>query len=342
MKNRKGYISIVALIVMAVSMILILKMIFLNNQQSHITNSRENNIQSYYLSEGKILMSLYVEKYYDAQLYPMVLDIFRKSNYATEMNHVTIDKSDLGDYDNKAYVNLSVNDSKNRKELVLKSQSNYKGNNTSTKARATLVNELFEIKESILSMDTIEEEYKRDLEKLLTNIEKNISTENINNFNTLHTKEIFEFNKISLKKVDETNCNILCKRDTMLKSNIEGFDKREVFILIKAFEDNKSTLHIDCSDRPITLGGIIYIEGDMEISGEFTFNGIIIVKGGKIKINSEIKPIVNGMMILYDNENIIEVNKNMDLQYYGFTVYKYGNLLPGFFDIKLKSIKNGE
>lgn len=342
MKKRKGFISIIALIVMAISMILILDMLFTNSQQNQIMTSRGNNIQSYYLSEGKILMSLYWDKYYNDQLYPAVLDVFRKYNFDTKLKRITIDKSDLENEDNISDVQLTFQDNENRKELVIKAQSDYKGINTSVKSKTTLVNELFEIKESILAMDNIEEKYKYDLEKLLINIEENIAVREIDKSEILYVSETSSFNKITLKKVDKVNYKLICTRDTMGYPYIEGFDKREVFIVVKKFEDNKTAFHIDFSEFSSSLSGIIYVEGDMEISGEFTFNGIIIVKDGEIKVSSEVKPKINGMMILYDNENITKVNEEIDLQYYKFTVYKYGTFIPGFLDINLKSIKNGE
>ena len=342
MKKRKGFISIIALIVMAISMILILDMLFTNSQQNQIMTSRGNNIQSYYLSEGKILMSLYWDKYYNDQLYPAVLDVFRKYNFDTKLKRITIDKSDLENEDNISDVQLTFQDNENRKELVIKAQSDYKGINTSVKSKTTLVNELFEIKESILAMDNIEEKYKYDLEKLLINIEENIAVREIDKSEILYVSETSSFNKITLKKVDKVNYKLICTRDTMGYPYIEGFDKREVFIVVKKFEDNKTAFHIDFSEFSSSLSGIIYVEGDLKISGEFTFNGIIIVKDGEIKVSSEVKPKINGMMILYDNENITKVNEEIDLQYYKFTVYKYGTFIPGFLDINLKSIKNGE
>lgn len=342
MKKRKGFISIIALIVVTVSFILVFDMIYINRQQGQMMNSRANNIQSYYLSEGKILMSLYEDKYYNHQLYPDLLDVFRKHNFASKSKQVIIDKSDLEDEDSISDVKLNFQDVENRKELVIKAQSDYKGFKSSVKSRATLVNELFELKESILAMDIIEEKYKYDLENLLFNIEENIKIRDIDKSELLYTSEISNFNKITLKKMDKFTYKVICTRDAMGYPYVESFDKREVFIVIRNSGDNKLTFLIDTSEISSSLSGIIYVEGDLEISGEFTFNGIIIVKEGKIRINSEVKPKVNGMMILYDDENIAIVNDEINLQYYNFTVYKYGSFIPGFLDINLKSTKNGE
>lgn len=342
MKKREGYISIIALIVMTISITIVLRMNFLNSQQSQIVNSRANAIQSYYISEGKILMSLYGDEYYNDQLYPTLIDVFRKNNFSAESKKVIIHKSDLEDCDNSNEVKLAFQDIDNRKELILKSKSDYKGMQTKTKARVTLVNELFEIKESVLALETLEDEYRDNFEKLLKNIEEDISVKNIHPFNSLYTKEIQDYTKIYLKTNSDNIFKLYCTRDTMEFPYVEGFDKREVFLVVKSTEDNKATFYLDCSERPMHIKGLIYIDGDLEITGDFTFSGIIIVNNGKIKINGDTKPKVNGMMILYEDENIIEVNERMDVKYFDFTVYKYGTLIPGFFEINLKSIKNGE
>lgn len=369
MKKRKGYISILALIVMTASTIMILRIIFLNSQQNNMSKSRENNIQSYYFAEDKILMSLYLEKYSDDQLYTILTSFFRKRRFnendlEKKLKSIMIDEFDLEDSDNKAEVKLTIENKENIKELVLKSQSDYKGIKTSVKARTNLVNELFEIKEPILSMENIHNNYKEDLEKLLRNIEENISVKDINDFDDLYAAEISEYNEISLKNINGKKYNLFCTRDTMVAPFIEVFEKSIVFILIKNCKKEKSTFQIDCSEKDIGLSGIIYVEGDIEISSGFSFNGIIIVKDGKIKINkieNKADPIVRGMIILYDNENglenicviedkiiegkviedKIENEIKLNLAYSDFAVYRYGNLLPGFFDIKLKSIKNG-
>lgn len=323
-------------------MVMILDMIFLNNQQNQITNSRCNDIQSYYLSEGKILMSLYVDEYYNGQLYPAVLDVFRKHDFRITSKKVLIHESDLEDDDHISEVKLAFENISEKQELVIKAQSDYKGIKTSVKAYTTLVNDLFEIGESVLSMDNIKEKHKSDLGKLLINIEENIAVRDIDRSEVLYATEISNFSRVCLEKTDGTNYKLICTRETMEQPYVEGFNKREIFMVVRNFQGNKPTFHIDCSDSSISLSGIIYVEGDIEISGDFTFNGIIIVNGGEVITNGDKKPKIIGMMILYGNDNIHRVKEKIDLQYYDFTIYKYGTFIPGFLDINLKSIKNGE
>lgn len=342
MKKRKGYISIIGLIVICVSSIMILKIIFLNSQQNHIMHSRGNSIQSYYLSEGKILMSLYDRDYYNNQLYPALLNVFRKHNFATKSERVIIDKSDLGKYDSISDVKLSFGEKENRKEMILMTGSDYKGISTSVKSSVSLVNELFETGNGILSIDSMEEKYKDDLEKLLANIEENIAVKDNDNSEVLYANEVSDYPMITLKLDDNWDNKLISTRETMEYPYVEGFNKREVFLIVKNSQGDRPNFHIDCGRKSRRLSGIIYVEGDMEISGEFTFNGILIVNGGEIRVKSGVKPKVNGMIILYDGENISKVNEKIELMYYDYTVYKYGTFLPGFLDININSIKNGK
>lgn len=326
---------------MSVSMLMILDMIVSNTLQHEIGCSRCDGIQSYYLAESKILMSLYEDKYYKDQLYPAIVDVFWRYVFDTKLKSVIIDKSDLEGDDSSSYVRMYFTEEEARKRLLLVGKSNYKGIETSVKSSATIVNKLFEIYQPILSMDIMEDEYKDDLEKLLINIEENITINNLHNPESSYAKEVSNYSHISLNKCDRNNYKLTCSRETMTYPDIEGFNKAIVYLIIKSSEVNKAKLHIDCSDLPASLSGIIYVEGDLEITGEFTFNGIIIVKDGEVKVNGDLIPIVKGMMILYNNENIVKVNDEIDLLYDRFPIYKYGTFLPGFVDLDLKSIKNG-
>lgn len=341
LKKREGYISFIALIIMSVSMIMTMQIIVLSELQTKMINARKNNIQSYYLSEGKILMSLYEDKYYYEQLNPALLDVFRRHNFATKQKNIIIDDFDLEEGDSCSYVNISFQDRDNRKEMVLVAKSDYMGMDTSVKSYSNLVNKLFEIKNPVLAMDEIEPKYKDELEKLLENIEENITAKNIDKPESVYTGEFSNFEEVNLEKLDSKTHKITCTRKTMNQPYIETFDKREVFIAIKRFQEKKAKFHINDNGNKIRLSGIIYVEGDMVISGNFTFNGIIIVKDGEIRINSKKEPIIRGMIISYD-KNIREIKERIDLEYSSFLVYKYGTFIPGFLEIDMKFMKNGK
>lgn len=342
MKNRKGYISIIAIIVMSVSIIMILQIITIVKMQIMMLNSSVNKIQSNYYAEDKILMSIYDEKYYTGQFYPVVLDVFRKNNLSIIPREVIIEQSDLNVYDKYNKVELDFQDKNNRKELELKTQSNYKDIQTSVKGNLSLVNRLFEMDKIVLDMNTIENKYKEELEAFLINVEENITTNNTHKPDTLYATELYDFNSISLKKINSKVHNLICTRDSMENPYIEGFDKREIFLVIKEHNNEKVRFYIDSKENLIKLSGIIYVEGDLIVSGEFVFNGIIVIKNGDIIVNCEKKPIINGMIILSNSNMDEEIEVIADLNRSMFLVYKYGTFLPGFLDVNLNLIKNSE
>ena len=73
---RRGYISVYALIVMSILMLTIYYFVYTTHLESLILKRTNDNIQSYYLAEGKIQMALY-DKYYDEELHPYLLKTFR-------------------------------------------------------------------------------------------------------------------------------------------------------------------------------------------------------------------------------------------------------------------------
>ncbi len=341
MRTRDGYVSIIAITVMSISMIIILEIGILVKMQIMILNSGINKIQSYYCAEDKVLMSIYDKKYYTDQIHPIILDVFRTHNFATKPKDIIIDQFDLDKYDTYNSVKLNFQDKDNRKQMILKTQSDYKNVNTSIQASINLVNRLFEIEEAILDINTVEDEYKNELETLLINIEENISSKNIDKAEFLYTSELCDFSNVSLNKLDNEMYNLICLRDTMEYPYNEVFSKKEVFIVIKKPKNKETNLYINCDNKLVELSGIMYIEGDLTISGKFIFNGIIIIKDGEIKIESEVNPEINGMIIL-SNTNISQgLSEGLDLQYNKFLVYKYGTFIPGFLDININLIRSG-
>ena len=70
------------------------------------------------------------------------------------------------------------------------------------------------------------------------------------------------------------------------------------------------------------------------------FNGIIIINGGNIIVNSGAKPSIDGLIILNDysgDEALLE--KSIDIKYNEEIVKKYGIYLKNFIKPKLESIK---
>ncbi|MCQ4921613.1 hypothetical protein NE686_00830 [Tissierella carlieri] len=342
MKAREGFISIICLIVMPVLMIMILYLEHTTRLGSLILRSTENNIQSYYSAEGKIYMTLHEEKYYSDQLYPALAEYFRALPFSKQPKDITINREDLKLGDELDKVRVILVDKDNKKELQLVAKSNFNGLITTVISYIELINEIFEAENPILDVNSIENKYKEDLMDLLLKISKDININNCNKPENIYGMESLNFNHITLDKKDNTYFEIISFRESMTLPYIERFNNKEVFIIIREFGENPVDFYIGNLNTPretIKLSGLIYIEGNITISKDFEFTGIIIARDGEIKIDENIRTNIKGIMITNNiiNNDFIERD---DIIYSRHSVYKYGTYLPGFIEPKLYLIKS--
>lgn len=331
MKKRRGFISIFILMVTSISMILILYMAHTIKLQTLILNSTKNNVQSFYNSEGKILMCFYDDKYIDGQLNTNLYNAFRNTRFSKK-SIITIDEDDLENQDKKSIVRMWFDDIDRRKYIVLSSESDINGTRSNVISTGTVVNDLFEMEIPILDIEMVD---TKSLEDLISQIEDNISMEKANISDSMYGFESQNYEEITL-----TIDKLICTRDTMKEPYVEGIGRREVFIIGKKYKGERIHFNIDKSQSTYkkSLSGIIYVEGDINISTDFQFNGIMIVNGGKLNVEKGINFSVDGMLINLSDEVLYK--DNLDIEYNRRLIYKYGTYLPGFVDIKLNLIKS--
>jgi len=343
MKNREGFISIIALIVMTVLLMMSLYLEYTSRLEYLILNATANNTQSYYLSEGKILMSIYDKDYYNNQLYPILTKAFRNTKFGTITEKILINNNDLEENDTFPYIRLGFRDKDSRKELVLTSESNYNGIHTKVISYVNIVNEIFEIDNAILSKHNIDNKFSSEFEELLESISNEISLDFANIPLTLYGIEANIYDDIILSNIDPQNYEISCHRESMLNPYVERFDKNQVLIIIKGIDDKKTNLYIgDCNDPEdlIKLNGVLFVQGDILISSNFEFHGIIVIKDGEIIANSPEKPKINGKIISYRDIDLDYIEEAISLNHNQPIVYKYGSYLPSFFECNIKLIKS--
>lgn len=345
MKKRRGFVSIISLIVMAVLFLIILYLLYTTELGYQILSATISKNQSYYQSEGKIYMSVYDEKYYKNQLYPSILKELRKESPKIKDHKLVIDINDLEPGDNLENVKISFIDEEKRVKLKLLAESNFNNTNTSVTSIISLVNEIFEINKSILTLDLIEEKYKKDFEELFKLICKDINVNTCNESNNITGIQYLNYNKVILEKKANKNYEILALRESMENPSIQGIHKDEIFIVVKPFNDNPVNLFIgypeanNNSNGKIDLSGIIFVEGDLIISQDFDFKGIIIVKGGTILVDPNINSKIQGLIIIENINDLDEFIKETGIIHSRHTIYKYGTYIPGFLDVKIDLIK---
>lgn len=334
MKIRDGFISIISLIVMSVAMLMVTYLLHTTNMESLILNSTSNNIQSYYLSEGKIIMSLYEDKYYLQRLYPALVEYFRGIPMTRPPTSIMIDEEDLEFGDKERKIDLKLIDKDNRKYLRIDAKSDYRGLKTQSTSMLSLINEVFEIGNPILDIKLIDIKYKEQLENIIEKISNELNINSINRPESMYCAEFFNFNDITLYQRTDGNYEVELYRDTMEEPFIERFIKNEVFIAVRNRGEDPINFFIgnpDKSNRTIKLSGIIYVEGNIIISSKLEFNGIIVVKNGDIEIGENIDVNVTGLMIT-DNIRSYDFVDKINMRYHNYFIYKYGTYLPGFIE----------
>lgn len=345
MKKKNGFISIISLIIMGVLHIMVLYLLCTTKLGYKILGATINKNQSYYQSEGKLYMSVYDDKYYENQLYPSILKEFRKEGPKIKNHKLVIDINDLEPGDNLERIKMSFIDEKERFKLKLLAESNFNNTNTAVTSIISLVNEIFETNKSVLTLDLIDERYKKDFEELFNLICKDINVNTCNGSNNITGIEYLNYNKVILEKKANKNYEILALRESMENPSIQGIHKDEIFIVVKPFNDNPANLFIgypgenNNSNGKIDLSGIIFVEGNLIISKEFDFKGIIIVKGGTILVDPDINSKIQGLIIIENINDLDEFIKETGIIHSRHTIYKYGTYIPGFLDVKIDLIK---
>ncbi len=338
MKTRNGFISIIALIVMSVSMIMIAYLQYITYLESLIVIATEQGIQSSYNAESKILLSMHDEVYLNSQLIPNIYDVFRKGNFTTNSKFIKIDKSDLNGDDIYSTVKMAFSDRLNRKKMILETECRINGKKTRANSEVSLVNKLFEIEKSVLNLNDIEDEYYFDLARLIDKIESDISLDGSNSYN-IYGFETNSYEDIVLDTY-RYNRSIKCSRSNMDNPYREFVNKSEVFILAKKYGEKPLNFNISSSNKlgENKLSGIIYVEGDINILAECYFNGIMVINGGKLNIIGEADISISGMLIYINSDSPYDAEK-FNVVYNRDILYKYGTYIPGFIDMDIELIK---
>lgn len=339
---RKGYISVISLIIMSVLMIMALYLGYITVLEYFILDSTSNNTQAFYYSEGKIHMSLLEEKYYSNQLYPMLEDHFRSLPFPTFPKDIIIDNEDLGQGDDINKVKVIITAKDGRKMLKLTSVSNHKGVKSEVISSISLFNELVENGKPILEPNSVLDLNKNDYDLLLNMITKDISISNCNVPSEIYGMESTMYSGIQLSK-EGSDFVISASRDNMQDPYIEKFAKKEVFLVAKKYNDSSINFYIgDTNNQNIEIGlsGILFIEGNLIITSKFKFNGIIVVVNGNIIIDTLERPNIKGIIILDRLVDYKAFSEKADIVYDRFSIYKYGTLVPGFLEPKIILMKS--
>lgn len=332
--KRNGFISIIVIFIMIVIMISTIYLNYLTTLQSMMELSSRDKIQSYYNAENKINKVFYDSKYYDNKLKPAIIDHLKYPTSPTYQKAIiNIDNSDKDCNDSINTVNARFYDTGTREYFELTTESKYNGITNQIKATGPIVKDIFEIGGLPLLSYDLDFNTCKDISSFYDEIEDNLNLDSIpTNIKGLNT---FDYNKIVVKTNNSTLNNLTKIRNETQVT--ESFGK-EVFFIIKnkIYTPIELVIEDGNNGRVQDLYGIIYLEGDLVISSNFNFCGILILKGGDIIVNTTTKPKFTGIIITDGNTDFIE---DIELKHNRWYIYKYGIYLPGFLDPRIEISK---
>jgi hypothetical protein len=333
--KRNGFITVIVLLIMIVVMSAAIYLNYLTTLQSLIEVSSTDKIQSYYLAETKINRIVYEEDYFLNKLKPAIINHLKYPTAAIYENTIIkIENCDLDSNDSINTVNARFYDNGTREYMELTTQSKYKDiTTTQINANGTLVKGMFEIGGLPLLSYDLDFKTSAEISSFYDEIKDNLNLNDIPT--TIKGLYTFDHNKVIVKTNDST-LNYLTKIRNENQVT-ESFFK-EVFFIIKNNIYNPIELVMENGNnsRILDLYGIIYLEGNLVISTNFSFNGILILKGGNIIVNTPIKPKFSGIIITDGNTDFSD---DIELNYNRWYIYKYGIYLPGFLDVRIESSK---
>ena len=334
--NENGSTTIFAILVMTIILISALFLIYTSNIEYLIVNYSHNNIQAYYMAEGKIYTTLKKEEYYIQQLMPRIETYIKTGRLGKKYdNKIILDTKDLfeGDDNNVVYIDFTEDD--NRRILEMKTSSTNSGITQRIVARMTMINDIFEMRIPIVSLEHIEQDKIKEFLDYMFCLKEDIKLPDLSN--DLFEIEAMDYEIIRIRQGLGRITNV-----EFFRHNLEqpvkksSFYDEGIFLIVRnGFV--YPTLFIesqDVSDK-ISLNGVLYIEGDLTIVNDFEFQGIIILH---INPSSEVK--IEGVVLLNDCSIMPLEKENIQINYNFDEIRKYGVHLPKFIDLKIQLMKS--
>lgn len=340
LKNNKGFISIISLLVMWIIIISSLFLIHVSNLDYLILNSSKNSMQSYYLGESKILKVLYQDYYYHEELLPRIRTYLKYGYLGKNYSYkIRLDKKDLAKGDKHQDIDISFSIEDSRRLLILNTKSFFNNITKEIQAKVNIIKDFYEMGIPILSKDSIDEdkisEYLGHMDYLQEKIKISPLDNDIMGVEAIDYDNVFICKDLNGRKYIEFYRNFI---DHPIMHQYLNNDK----LFLIARESTNLFIGAESNMDKITLRGIIYIDGDVEISNDLEFYGILIINQGHIYVspNSELK--VEGVILSRDYPFITIENENgIEINYNEYEIKTNGIYLPGFIEPKIKVIKGG-
>lgn len=332
--KRNGFILIQILFLIVIVSAIAIHISEVYYSQAIIQIAYQDKIQADYFSETILNRLYYNEADFLTYIKPNITNHmkypidgkYKEFNLNLDFNNGETD----GKVNGKFYIN------NNRKHLELSTDTYYKGFRSSIMYSGPIIKDLFEISNDVDStFPLISSDSCLNLSTYISEIEDSLDNSSIpSDFEGLY---VFDYDRIRINTRNSFLKELHMERNETLISRT--FDKN-IFFIIKNRLNKPIELDVGQGNKvdPLKLSGIIYLEGDLVISGSFEFTGILIINdvNSKIVVNTPIKPIFKGIIFTSGDKTDLGL---IDLTYDRDFVCKYGIYLPGFIDPKVEIIK---
>ena len=338
LNNKKGFISIMALLIMGIILISSSFLVYTSKMEYLIINSNKNNLQSYYLSEGKIYKLLYQNEYYYNEILPRI-KTYLKYGYLGEYysNRIRMDENDLIKGDTHKIVYTSFLEEDNRKIMTFKTNSIVNGSTKEIFAKVNIIKDFYELGIPLLYSNVFDKERRQEYIEYINYIQKEIGINQLDNdimgIESLDYDNIIISEDLSGRKYFEFYRNLI---EYPVKH--EYLNKDKFFLLIKG--PTNLLIESKGNNDKLILNGVIYTEGNIEINSNLDLRGILILNQGDIYISSDSKFKLEGIILSraypfknLDHEEVIEINYNDN------HIKINGIYLPGYIEPKIKVLR---
>lgn len=341
-EKNKGFITVFSLLAMMIILIFSMFLNYISKMEYMIMNSSQNNVQAFYLLEGKILMAINDPKYFDNIILPGAKEYLKYGRNTEDKKYIILDDEDLMEGDNDNKIDLFFHKEENRRKLKLQAQTSYNKIKRKADANLTIVNEIFEIGLPIISPNVLEnngeiyEEYMNFLQReiYIPTLEEDMMSIEIDDYETVRIHSNTD-NKACIE-LYRNNIDFPIKKYFIDKN----MDKNRIFLLAKndEIENLKIIIESDNIDDVLKLKGIVYVEGDIYICSDVVFYGILIVNNGSIYIESNNNFTLSGILLGDDVDKLL-YDERANIDYNIHEIKRNGIYLPGFIEPKIESIK---
>lgn len=341
-RNRKGSITIIGLYIFIIMTASTTMMLYFATLQSSISKNQLVKVQSRYNNENDLNKLIYYDENRDKYIKDKIFRRYR-SGFEPDDDKYVIDfekDDELKKTIEKA--SFRIRNIEDREIIFFDISSKYNNLAFNTVAYGSCIREIFELNKPFLSEESLSE-----LEKVMfLEFMEQMEQENWDydcNVNTNSRKINIDKNS-DLKLLSKNIRDDLFSKKRSIQNvglgneKIVDFTYESIIVHLKRDNiENRSLTVGNLEDKGlIKMNGVLYIEGDLIINQDFEFLGLIIINNGNIIINSEKKPIINGML-LYKGDTI-DID-SITLVYDQKNIYKSASFLPGFLDIDIDVIK---